>query len=399
MVPTTCVTLDDGAVDELEAAVGELVESGELPSAQFALAHNGRILAFETYGPQTAEEPALYTGFSVIKAVTSSALWLLLEDRQLDLEDAVAEHVTEFATNGKEAVGIGHLLTHTAGFPAAPFAAGDWDNTGRRAARFRQWRLDWAPGSRFVYHPVATMWVVAALIESVTESDYRIFIRNRVLSPLGLDDLYLGLGDSAGIDGSERRNVEDRIADLVAVGRPPRPDSPQSYILPEDLEAEGGFLDVCNSSSYREVGVPGGGGIMTARALAMLYQALMRDGRAVDHNNGASENATRLWKRETIQNACRIHSRALTDPMTGVAANRGLGLVIAGDENRVFRSFGERCSPSAVGHAGMGGQVAWGDPETGLSFAFLTNGFDRDPLRAGARGVRLSSLAAECVKR
>ncbi len=137
---------------------------------------------------------------------------------------------------------------------------------------------------------------------------------------------------------------------------------------------------------------------MTARALAMFYQALIRDGRTVDVETGASENASRLWKRETIQQAFRIHSEALTDPMTGLTANRGLGLVIAGDDNRVFRSFGERCSPSAVGHAGMGGQVAWGDPETGLSFAFLTNGFDRDPLRAGARGVRLSSLAAECVK-
>ena len=253
------VNTDENRVRELAAAVREVVESEELPSAQFALAHNGRLVAFETFGKRNSDAATLYTGFSVIKAVTSSALWLLLEDQRLSLRDRVVDHIHEFDTNGKDAVRVEHLLTHTAGFPAAPFAACDWDDTERRAARFRQWRLDWAPGSRFVYHPVATMWVVAALIESVTESDYRIFIRNRVLSPLGLDDLYLGLGDSAGIDGSERRNVEARIADLVAVGKPPRADSPQSYILPEDLEADGGFLDVCNSRAYREVGVPGGG--------------------------------------------------------------------------------------------------------------------------------------------
>ncbi len=168
MVPTTGVRLDEGVVDELKAAVGELVESGKLPSAQFALAHNDRIIAFETFGRPVGGEPTLYTGFSVIKAVTSSALWLLLEDGRLRLDDSVAEYVSAFATNGKEAVRVLHLLTHTAGFPSAPFAAGDWDDTERRAGRFRQWRLDWAPGSRFVYHPVATMWVVAALIESLT---------------------------------------------------------------------------------------------------------------------------------------------------------------------------------------------------------------------------------------
>ena len=49
------------------------------------------------------------------------------------------------------------------------------------------------------------------------------------------------------------------------------------------------------------------------------------------------------------------------------------------------------------GHGGAGGQIAWADPATGLSFAYLTNGHDRDLLREGRRIIALSSLAAVCA--
>jgi len=40
------------------------------------------------------------------------------------------------------------------------------------------------------------------------------------------------------------------------------------------------------------------------------------------------------------------------------------------------------------------GQVAWADPETGLSFAYCTNGIDTDVVKEAVRGLRLSDLAA-----
>ena len=62
----------------------------------------------------------------------------------------------------------------------------------------------------------------------------------------------------------------------------------------------------------------------------------------------------------------------------GVPANRGLGVVLAGDDgmsNR--RGLGRTVSPMAFGHNGVGGQIAFCDPESGLSFAYTTNGLDR----------------------
>ena len=62
-----------------------------------------------------------------------------------------------------------------------------------------------------------------------------------------------------------------------------------------------------------------------------------------------------------------------------------------------FRGFGKTNSPSAFGHNGAGGQIAWVDPESGLSVAYLTSGHDRNNVRQGKRGVAISSIAAECA--
>lgn len=43
---------------------------------------------------------------------------------------------------------------------------------------------------------------------------------------------------------------------------------------------------------------------------------------------------------------------------------------------------------------GMHMEVAWADPETAISFAYLTNGPDTHAREEGARGVALADLAA-----
>ena len=82
------------------------------------------------------------------------------------------------------------------------------------------------------------------------------------------------------------------------------------------------------------------------------------------------------------------------------ASARGAGSASrsAGDADRVFRGFGRTGSEHAFGHNGAGGQIAWADPASGVSFVYFTNGFDRDPIRQGRRGVALSSLAGDCSR-
>jgi CubicO group peptidase (beta-lactamase class C family) len=73
-------------------------------------------------------------------------------------------------------------------------------------------------------------------------------------------------------------------------------------------------------------------------------------------------------------------------------------VVVAGDDGMAnFRGFGKTNSPRAFGHGGAGGQIGWADPASGISLAYCTNGFDRNDIRQGRRGVAISSLAAVCA--
>ena len=60
--------------------------------------------------------------------------------------------------------------------------------------------------------------------------------------------------------------------------------------------------------------------------------------------------------------------------------------------------FGSKVSGAAFGHDGAGGQIAWADPATGISLAFVHNTFgpQANPGRV-ARDMQISDLAAVCA--
>jgi CubicO group peptidase (beta-lactamase class C family) len=314
--------------------------------------------------------------FSATKAITSAAAWLLVQERRLDEDERVADIVPEFATNGKDVVTVGQLFTHTAGFPHAPFRPLDWVDRSRRLARFAQWRLTWTPGSRFEYHPTSSMWVIAEIIERRSGRPFVDFVRERVIEPLGLPSFYVGLpaDENARVVPCEYVGEALTAEDYLRLGLPQPP---------ETEVTEDAILNF-NRPEVRAVGVPGGGGITSAGDLALFYQALLHGGLA----------GGPLWSQAMLRSARRIRTGDLVDPLYGKRVNRGLGIIIAGDEDRHYRGFGHTNSPEAFGHNGAGGQIAWVDPASGLSFVYLTSGHDRNPVRTARRGVALSSLAA-----
>ncbi len=384
------VGLDPEKVDALLARAARDVESGLLPGAQLALARHGKIAVLESFGRavQGGEERAVtadthFVAMSSTKAITSAAAWLLLQEGMLRLEDRIADYVPEYATKGKDATTLEQLLIHTSGIPFAPHYQKEWADPARRAKRFADWRLDHPPGEAFRYHLSANFWPVAAAIEQRSGMTLAEFVRTRIAEPLGIPELRLGLPE----DG------EKRVADGVWVGE---------ALTAEDYEKlgvvgnpviaaidESGLLEL-NERVTREAGSPSAGCITTAGDFALFYQALLAGGRAHD--------GTVVWTPEILEEARKIRTGDLRDPVLGSRANRGLGIVIAGDDGQAnMRGFGRTNSPQSFGHPGAGGQCNWGDPATGISFSFLTHGYDRNEIRTGRRQVALSSLAAACA--
>ena len=369
------VGIDADRLAEVLQRVRREVDDGLLPSAQIAVAREGRLALFETIGAATNEN--LYCVFSSTKALTSAAAWLLIESGDLRVDESVVDIVPEFGTNGKDAVTVEQLFLHSAGFPSAPFRPTDWFDRDRRLARFASWRLNWQPGSRFEYHPTSSMWVIAEIVERRSGRDFDAFVREEVTTPLGLPDFHLGLP----------AEENHRVATLAHHGEPLTSEDYARLGIPEPpvTEVTEDAILAFNTPEVRAVPTPGGGGIATAADLALFYQALL---------HGGSDGWRRVWKRETLASATEVRSGDLRDPLSGKRVNRALGVVVAGDEDRNFRGFGHENSPLAFGHGGAGGQIAWVDPETGISIGYCTNGFDRNPLRLGRRTVSISNRVA-----
>ena len=354
-------------------------------AVQLAIARSGTLAGFQTFGrarhgdgsERAADNETLFSIFSVTKAIVSSAAWILLQERKLALSDRVVDHIPEFGSHGKDAVSVEQLLLHTAGFPKAQLPTADWPDPERRLRHFADWRLAWEPGSRFVYHGSATMWVIAELITRIAGADYRDFLRARIFEPLGLRNLFLGL--------PPEQNA--RVAEVIPIGAPATGD--ERAASPVDAPViDDAMLDQANRPENLAIGSPGGGAIATAADVALFYQGMLAD---------ADGRGPGVWQPAMLQAAWTARHTELIDPMTKQPALRGLGVVTAGEHEPIWRGFAAACSPRSFGHMGAGGQISWADPDSGLSFAFCTNGAERDAVRQGATGLGLSTLAAACA--
>src|SRR3954453_5064696 len=185
------------AFDALVTRARREVDAGIVPSCQVALARDGKVEDQLTLGDATAGDASQYVIYSATKPVVASAIWQLLAEGSLRLEDRVADHIPEFGTNGKDVVTVEQVLLHTSGFPLAPLGPPAWADRAARVKAFSQWRLNWEPGSQFEYHATSAHWVLAELLARVDGIDHREAVQRRVIEPLGLGSLRVG-GAAAG---------------------------------------------------------------------------------------------------------------------------------------------------------------------------------------------------------
>jgi CubicO group peptidase (beta-lactamase class C family) len=369
-------------VDALHEGVQQEVEKAGLNNCQYALAIDGEVVVTETFG--SASPDARFVMMSATKPIVASVVWQLIGESKLDPALPVVTWWPEFGANGKDVVTLEQVLLHTCGFPGASLSDAASHDRDLRVEEMQSWSLEWEPGSRFVYHGFSAHWVLAELIERLAGTDYRQAIRARVLDPLGLDRLELGVAPGRQGDVQAIHNVGDfpQPADIEALFGVSLTELLSNF---DGLTAAQSSVDVFTTRAVLEAGVPGAGAVSDAASLALFYQHLLHDPKG-------------LWDPGVLQDV-RSNVRVLLPDHFGRAAFRTLGLETAGDDDKAHLRLGAGAtSPRAFGHGGAGGQISWADPATGLSFAFLTSSFDNDFVRNIHRDQNVNRLAAGCIE-
>ena len=351
--------LDSERLDRLDRLIETHISDGRYPGAQIAVARDGKLVKSATFGRAkidtesvAADDDTLWLMFSQTKVIVTAALWQLVESGALRFADRISDHVPEFAANGKSDITLFEVITHQGGFPSAEVPEEAWEDHELLRGVVSDFRLEWTPGSKVHYHGLAAHWVAAVLIEAVTGTDYRYHIRSSLLEPLGLDDrIFVGVSEDA--DG--------RCADI------------------HEFKDEAMVRSARNTRAWRAAGVPGGGGYGTAVGLAAFYQMLLA---------GGTLDGNRVLGPRVIQFATRNHTGDRVDENMGMPMHRGLGPHVRGTTPTI-RGLGTIASPATFGHGGAGTSYSWADPESGVSFSYLTNCMSPEPWHS----VRLDQVS------
>jgi CubicO group peptidase (beta-lactamase class C family) len=335
------------------------------------------------------EEDTMALVYSATKGLAAMTMALAHSRGWLDFDEPVIRYWPEFGANGKDWITVRQLLAHQAGLFAfdEPLDRGLLRDPERLAAMMERQTPAWAPGTRQGYHAITIGFYEAELLRRVDPQHRSLgrFFHEEIAVPLELD-FYIGLPDSI---------PDSRLARLVDPGF---------------LEMARGFpirftVDVLNRNSNirralagselahdetriypRDLEIPAGGGVGTARAIARAYSEFATGGKILG------------LRPETL--------RELAAP--AVAPTEGLyDEVMKGDvefslgfmKSSPGLSFG---SPGSYGAPGAGGSMGFADPDAGIGYAYVPNRkgttLTGDPRDIAIRKAVYSALVKESGK-
>ncbi|MEW2612031.1 serine hydrolase domain-containing protein [Streptomyces sp. NPDC047880] len=320
---------------------------------------------------------------SATKGVAAAVLLLLHQRGQLDLDAPVGHYWPEFKARGKERVLVRHVLNHRAGLPVLdrPLTPQEALDPLRGPEAVAAQAPAWEPGTDHGYHALTYGWLVDELVRRVTGQDTGQWLASQVTGPLGLD-LWLGLPESQADRAGRVGRVEGAEPTGGLRARPKRSVT-EAYEDPASLTrrafaAISPFPDQ-NDPAYRAAALPATNATATADGLARFYATLIGD------TAGAGRLFPRLFAPETVERA-RAEESAGPDRVLVVGTRFGLGYMLHGSASPLL-------TPGSFGHPGRGGALGFADPETGIAFGYVTNGFRKtvtaDPRAQGlVRAVR-----------
>ena len=354
--PKTLALLEEGRTAGLHSGAQLYVRHGKalLFSSAWGVAREGLPMRTDT----------LMTWLSCSKPVAALAVGRLLEEKQVALDQPVTTWITEFGQNGKEAITLKHLLTHTCGFRSADtmWNRNTWEENVERACA-APLEPGWVPGGTAGYQISASWFILGEIVARLTGQSYASWVRQEIFRPLGMDDCSFEMAPALYRD----YEAAGRIGWLhnTALGR----NEPHRF-----WDSEEGYGRCW----------PGSSGHGPMEQLALLYEMLA---------GGGTLNGVRILRPETVALLTARYRVGLYDQTFKHTLDWGLGIIVDSkkyetEENPVPYGFGRHASERTFGHSGAQSSCAFHDPEHDLVAAWIVNGMPGElPHRPRARAL------------
>lgn len=347
------------------------VDRGE-QGAACAVFHRGEQVADLWAGQQCHQteqpwtEQTLSLAFSVTKGMAAAAIAVAHSRGWFDLDAPVAEYWPEFGQGCKQAITVRQLLSHQAGLVSinqtlTPSIIADHE---RMAGIIADQEPAWEPGARHGYHTLTLGWYQNELIRRLDPQGRSLgqFFHDEIAEPLDAE-FYIGLPHWVPDDRISRTQGFRRVQVLANLDQLPWK-MVLAGIWPRSVVARSvAFLRFDDPATlctpeYREVEIPSAGGFGQARAVAKVYDALMR----CDRRIGISPDT--LSELTSPPTAPKQGNR---DAVMKIDTRYSMGF------SRPSEDFSFGIDSRAFGCPGAGGCFGMADPTAELAYAYMTN--------------------------
>jgi uncharacterized protein YbbC (DUF1343 family)/CubicO group peptidase (beta-lactamase class C family) len=336
---------------QMDATITLAIADGRCPGGVLWVEREGAA-HHKAFGARAVEpareamtEDTIFDAASLTKVIaTTTAILQLVERGQLSLDARVGELIAEYRGEGREAITVRQMLTHTSGLPPGIPLAPKWSGVEGAIAQAGAIKLHAPPGTAFRYSDVNFI-LLGEIVRRVSGRALDVYCAAEIFAPLGMRDTGFQPVKSARVAPTERGLERGAVHDPTA---------------------------------RRMGGVAGHAGLFTtAEDLARFARALLAGGAPI-------------FKPETVALMTRVQTPE------SVPARRGFGWDI---DSPYSAPRGAWLPIGSHGHTGWTGTSLWIDPFSRMFVVFLSN--RNHPTESGnVTQLRrsLGTLAAEAVR-
>ena len=339
----------DFDLDSIESIFDRQIQDGLHYGAQLVVLRFGDVLIDFSGGftdknkskPITPETSFLT--FSLTKPYTSACVFKLIEENTINLDDRVGRYWPDFSCRGKEDMTIKQVLLHQSGLPKKRLVFQILNSTkwNKIVDDLAKQKPDFIPGSKTAYQLLNYGFILGEIVQRVTGSPVDDYLRDRFLTPLGLNH-------------TSMRKVDFQEGQFAPLS---------SGTLDHQVVAW-----IFNSKRIRGSLLPAASLHSTAREMAVFYQMLLQNGEYA---------GKRFLESETVSLMTSLGFEGY-DQSLERKTRWGYGFFLGGDHilhPEYIDGMGRGSSIETFGHYGQRNSMVWADKKTGLVVVFLCNRF------------------------